>query len=132
MTYLGDLLANWLDALERLLADVCHLVRELSILLALAHLLELLLGGSFFFLLLLFYNVLQERNLTDLVAIVVNDISVVVNLETNAVAKVASGEAAHNIAILIADLTLLVDTATRHGVDAALLLFRLPAFGLTN
>lgn len=132
MTYLGDLLAHGLDALERLLADVCHLVRELSILLALAHLLELLLSGSFFLLLLLFYNVLQECNLTDLVAVVVDDISVVINLETNAVAKVASGEAAHNVTILIADLTLLVDTAARHGVDAALLLFRLPTFGLTN
>jgi hypothetical protein len=48
------------------------------------------------------------------------------------VAKVTSSETAKNIAVLVTDLTLLVDTHAGHGVDAALLLLRLPALGLAD
>ena len=82
--------------------------------------------------LVLFLDVLQESNLTDLVTIVVDDITVVINLEASAVTKVTSSKTADDIAVLVADLTLLVDVHARHGVDLALLLLRLPALSLTD
>lgn len=89
-TYVGDLLAHGLDTLQSLSADVAHLLGNLPVLLALPQLL-LLLGSEFLLrnllegLLLLFDNVLEEGNLSDLVAVVVDDVSVVVNLKTDAV-----------------------------------------------
>lgn len=125
-TYLGDLFADGLDTLKRLLADVGHLVSELSILATLLLLFSLILR------LLLFLNVLEKSDLADLVAIVVNDIAVVVDFKTSAVTKVTSSEATDKVSVLITDLALLVDAHTRHGVDTTFLLLWFPALGLTD
>lgn len=125
-TYLGDLLHNGLDALQSLLADGSHLVSELRVLAALFLLICLVLGN------LLFLDVLQKSDFSDLVAVVVNNVAVVIDLKTSAVTKVTSSETTENIAILIADFTLLVDTHARHGVDATLLLLWLPSLGLAD
>ncbi|KAH5153171.1 hypothetical protein HBH69_128840 [Parastagonospora nodorum] len=105
--------------------ELTHLVGKLSVLTAL-----LLLVGLIFGLFLL--NVLEESDFSDLVAVVVDNVAVVVNLETSAVTKVTSSETTKNVTVLVADLTLLVDTHARHGVNAALLLLWLPALGLTD
>jgi hypothetical protein len=126
-TYIGDLLHDGLDALKGVFANARHLLGELRVFATLPLLVGLILRNLF-----LFRNVLQESDLTDLVTVVVDDVAVVVNLETSAVTKVTSSESAKDIAVLVADLTLLVDTHASHGVDAALLLLRLPALGLTD
>jgi hypothetical protein len=126
MTYLGDLLHDRLDTLQSLLANGSHLVGELRVLAALPLLISLVLGD------VLLLDVAKESDLSDLVAIVVNDIAVVINLETSAVTKITSSKTADDVAILVADLTLLVDVHARHGVDLALLLLRLPALGLAD
>ncbi|KAH4611447.1 hypothetical protein HBI17_027020 [Parastagonospora nodorum] len=105
--------------------ELTHLVGKLSVLTAL-----LLLVGLIFGLFLL--NVLEESDFSDLVAVVVDNVAVVVNLETSAVTKVTSSETTKDVTVLVADLTLLVDTHARHGVNAALLLLWLPALGLTD
>jgi len=46
--------------------------------------------------------------------------------------KITSSETTDDVAVLVANLALLVDTHARHGVDATLLLFRFPALGLAN
>jgi hypothetical protein len=125
-TYVCDLLHDWLDTLKSVSANLGHLVGKLSILATLLLLVGLILRN------LLFLDVLEKSDFSDLVAVVVNNVAIVVNLETSAVTKVTSSEAAHNVTVLIADLTLLVDTHARHGVDAALLLFWLPSLGLTD
>lgn len=126
MTYLGDLLHDRLDTLQSLLANGSHLVGELRVLAALPLLIRLVLGD------VLLLDVAKKSDLSDLVAIVVNDIAIVINLETSAVTKITSSKTADDIAVLVADLTLLVDVHARHGVDLALLLLRLPALGLTD
>ena len=126
MTCLGDLLHDWLDTLQSLLANGSHLVGELRVLTALPLFIRLILGD------VLLLDVAKKSDLSDLVAIVVNDIAVVINLETSAVTKITSSKTADDIAVLVADLTLLVDVHARHGVDLALLLLRLPALGLTD
>jgi hypothetical protein len=124
-TYISDLLHDGLDSLKSVFTDSGHLLGELRILTTL----PLLIGLVFRHLLL---DVLQKGNLSDLVAVIVNDIAIVVNLKTSAVAKVTSSEATDEIAVLIADFTLLVDTHASHGVDPALLLLGFPALGLTD
>jgi hypothetical protein len=127
-TYVCDLLHDGLHALKRVLADLVHLVGELRVLAPL----PLLVGLVFRHLLLLLLDVLQKSDFSDLIAVVVDDVAVVVNFETGAVAKIASSETTKNITVLIAHLTLLVDTHARHWVNATLLLFRLPSLGLTD
>jgi len=99
-------------------------------LLLLAALLLLLLGELLFRDLLIFDDVLNESNLTNLVAVVVDNVSIVIDLEADTVAEVTGGESAHDISVLVTDFTLLVDTTTGHGVDLSLLLFRLPSLVL--
>jgi hypothetical protein len=48
------------------------------------------------------------------------------------VSEISSSETTHEVTVLVTNLTLLVDTHARHGVDTALLLFWLPALGLTD
>jgi hypothetical protein len=131
-THIGDLLADGLDSLESLSADGAHLLSNLAVLLLLLALLLLFLGEFLLRDLLIFDDVSDESDLADLVAVVINNVAVVVNLEADAVAEVTSSESAHDIAVLVANFTLLVDTAARHGVDLSLLLFRLPSLGLTD
>ena len=119
------MLHDWLDTLKSLLADSRHLVGELAIFAPLPLLVGLILGN-------LFLDVLQESDFSDLVAIVVDNVAVVINLKTSAVTKVTSSETTDDVAVLVAHLTLLVDVQTSHGVDAALLLLGLPALGLSN
>lgn len=121
--YVCDLLHDGLDALERLLTDGGHLVCELRVLAALLVLICLV----FFFL-----DVLEQRDFADLVAVVVDHIAIVIDFESSTVTEITSCEAADDIAVGIAHLTLLVDTQARHGVDAALLLLWLPALGLAD
>jgi len=124
-----DLLAHRLHTLESLLADAAHLLGDLALLLTLGGLLELLLGGALVGLLV---DVLEQSALADLVAVDVDNVSVVVDLLTNTVTEVSIGELTDKVTVLIADLTLLVNTHARHGVDTALLLLRLPALGHTD
>ena len=125
-TYLGDLLADWLYPLQSLGADVGHLLGNLVLLLPL----EFLLGHLLLWHLL--NDVLKESALSDLVAIVVNDIAAVVNLAASTVAKFTGSETTHDVSFLITDLTLLVDPTARHGVDSVLLLLWLPALALSD
>ena len=131
-TYVGDLLADGLDSLESLSADGTHLLSNLAVLLSLLALLLLLLGELLLRNLLIFDDVADESDFTDLVTVIVDNVAIVVNLEADAVAEVTSSESAHDIAVLVTDFTLLVDTATRHGVDLSLLLFGLPSLGLAD
>lgn len=132
MTYLSDLLANRLHLLKGLLADVAHLLGNLALLFPLPQLLHLFGSQLLFGLLLLLGDVFEQSNLADLVAIVVNDVAVVVNLEANAVAEVTRSESAHDIAVLVTDFTFLVDATAGHWVDPTLLLLRLPPLGLAD
>jgi hypothetical protein len=131
-TYVGDLLADGLDSLESLSADGAHLLSNLAVLLLLLALLLLFLGEFLFRNLLVFDDVCDESDFADLVAVVVNNVTIIIDLEADTVAEVTSSESAHDIAVLITNFTLLVDTASRHGVDGSLLLFGLPSLGLTE
>jgi hypothetical protein len=131
-TYVGDLLADGLDSLESLSADGAHLLSNLAVLLLLLALLLLFLGEFLLRNLLVFDDVGNESNLADLVAVVINNVAVVVNFKANTVTEVTSSESTHDIAVLVTDFTLLVDAAARHGVDGSLLLFRLPSLSLTE
>ncbi|KAH9815670.1 hypothetical protein Tdes44962_MAKER00916 [Teratosphaeria destructans] len=126
---LFDLLADWLYPLEGLRANVRHLLCDLALLLSLAGLLELLLSGA---LVLLLDDVLDERDLTNLIAIDVDDIAGVVDLLANAVAEITIGQLTHQVTILVTHFALLVDTLARHRVDTAFLLLRLPALSLAD
>jgi hypothetical protein len=84
------------------------------------------------FILVLFLDVLQQSDLADLVTIVVDDISIVVDLETGTVTKITSCKATDNVTVLVTNLTLFVDTHASHGVDTTLLLFWLPSLSLSN
>lgn len=86
-TYVCDLLHDGLDTLKSVCANLGHLVGELSVLAALLLLVGLVFRN------LLFLDVLEESDFSDLVAVVVDNIAVVVNLETSAVTKVTSSEA---------------------------------------
>jgi hypothetical protein len=121
-----------LNLLKSLIADVTHLLSNLAVLLLLLALLLLFLGEFLLRNLLVFDDVCDESDFADLVTVVVNNVAVVINLEADTVAEVTSSESTHDIAVLITNLTLLVDTAARHGVDSSLLLFRLPSLGLAN
>jgi hypothetical protein len=125
-TYISDLLHDRLHALERVCANLRHLVRKLRVLAALLLLFRLILRNLFLL------DVLEESDFSDLVTVVVNNVAVVVNLEARAVTKVAGGKAAENVAVLITHLALFVDTHAGHGVDAALLLLGLPALSLAD
>lgn len=125
-TYLGDLLHDRLNTLKSLLTDASHLISELRVLTTLPLFVGLILGDLFFL------DITQESDLSDLIAVIVNDIAIIVNLKTSAMTKITSSKTTNNIAVLVAHLTLLVDTHARHGVDAALLLLRLPSLSLTD
>ncbi|SPQ23919.1 ec587532-d39a-4e19-8b3d-fdddee54700c [Thermothielavioides terrestris] len=115
---LGTTGADGPDAVQALLDTHRHLDGELLVLLLLLAL--CLLFGA----LLLCGEVLEESAVADDVALVVDDIPVVVDI--------LSGELADDIAILIDHVALAVDTAAGHGVLLALDLLGLPPLGFAH
>jgi hypothetical protein len=123
--YLSDLLADRFHLLERLVDDVADLLCDL----ALFFFLELLVGRAF---VLFVGDVLEERDLAELVAVLVDDVAVVVDRLAHARQQVALGEPADDVAVLVAHFAFLVDAQARHGADFALFLLWLPALGVAD
>ena len=97
--------------------------------LALFLLLELLLGRTLVFLV---WDVLKQGNFTQLVPVLVDNMAVVVDGLAHARKQVALGELANNVAVLVTDLTLLVDAQAGHRANLTLLLFGLPSLCVTD
>jgi hypothetical protein len=117
------LLAHRLDTLKSLLANIRHLICKLGVLLLLLILIRLLL---------LFSNILEKRHLTNFIAVIIDNVAIVVDLKTDAVAEIASGKTTDEIAVLVANFAFFVDVEAGHRVDTAFLLFWLPALSFAD
>jgi hypothetical protein len=102
-TYICDLFANRLHLLQGLVDDVRDLLGHFSLFL----LLHLFGCGAFF---LLFRNVFEQRAFTDLVAVLVHHVPIIIDLFTDTCQEVAVGESANRVTILVAYLSFTVDT----------------------
>src|SRR4051794_39810420 len=109
-TYLSDHLADRADLVEALLDADGHLNCQLLVQFVPFSL--LLAFGALC--LLLLWDILQQRAVADDSALVVDNVTIIINLLSGAGGRVTRGELADDVAILVNDISLAVDLAATH------------------
>ena len=105
VSYISYLFADWLHLLNCLIDDVANLLGDFS----LFFLLQLLISGLLLDFFLLVWNILKQCAFTDLVAILIDNVTIVVDLLADTSQEVAVSESTDDIAVLVTDLSFFVD-----------------------
>ncbi|TFB00267.1 hypothetical protein CCMA1212_007620 [Trichoderma ghanense] len=117
-------LANRADLVERLLDTDSQLLSQLAVPLGLFLLLQLLFS--------LLGNILQQGDMSDGLALVVDHIAVFINLLSRASANVAANKLRDDVALFVDDVAVAVHLAARIGSLLPLDLLLLPALSLAQ